>query len=221
MGVWAPGPDAHWRRLVTVPQRLEVLEEQLRQEPKERMVVLGPEGSVLLDMGENYRSPSGRVVGVHPDKKILENLARVSPGCVIVHNHPNNIAGFSKGDLRTACYLQASEIRTVTLEATYILRPGTRGMATAGFPNAPRVASAFFDPRDIDPFQGAMGGLIDAEIDFESEAKARAGSEADKGSWWQSQVWAKVATRYGFEYAVIPRQGSSQINAAIRSAAGR
>lgn len=83
---------------------------------KERMVILGPDGTVIIDKEGKHRSVpfNGREV----------NLVAAVGGTVLTHNHPDD-GGYSlsPNDVAAAHNMNAAEVRAVGRDYTYSLRP--------------------------------------------------------------------------------------------------
>ena len=98
----------------------------LRDQPIERLIALGPRGTVLLYLrGDKSRIslPADRTG--EPLPSVEERLRQAAS---VVHNHPVNegrpIGGtFSVSDITLAERLEMAELCVVAVEATYTLRP--------------------------------------------------------------------------------------------------
>jgi hypothetical protein len=155
------------RTIVTV-------EEQIATAPVEHAVVLDDAGTLLVNK-EGKRME----VSFTPDE-----VTRMRGAAVFTHNHPGGTS-FSLPDILMAKRLNIREMRVVTEQALYVLRPPPAGwpaLALKDLLSAVQTADA------------EVEGKLRSQIEVGRLSKP----EANKRHW--HEVWTQVARQVGSRY---------------------
>jgi hypothetical protein len=150
------------------------IEERIAAASVEHAVVLDEAGTLLVDK-EGERTE----VSFTPDE-----VARMRGAAVFTHNHPGGTS-FSLPDILIAKRLNIREMRVVTEQALYILRPppvGWPALALRELLNAIQEADA----------------KVEEELRRQIRVDRLSKAEANKRHW--HEVWTQVSRRVGLHY---------------------
>jgi len=150
------------------------IEEKIATAPVEHAVVLGEAGTLFVDKkGERTE------VSFTP-----EEVARMRGAAVFTHNHPEG-SSFSLPDILMAKRLNIREMRVVTEQALYVLRPPPAGWPALTLRDLLRAVQE-----------------ADAEVEERLRTQIRVGrlskAEANKRHW--HEVWTQVSRQVGLHY---------------------
>jgi len=161
-------------RSSTLARTIAGIEERIATAPVEYAVVLDERGTLLVNkVGER------REVAFTADE-----VARMRGAAVFIHNHPGGTS-FSLPDILLAKRLNIREMRVVTDQMLYVLRPpqdGWPALTLRDLLNAVRAA--------------------DAEVEARLSAHIHSGrlstTAANRRHW--DEVWTQVAQQVGLQY---------------------
>lgn len=165
------GTTAEEMRAEPLPSTLAAAEERIRREPNEHAFVCLPNGTPVIPLGNdkpNYvllNPQEGYVLGSKDDP---------FSGAVFTHNHPSGNS-FSPDDVNAAIRHNMAEMRAVTREGTFIMRPSGK------WPHPDLVTHEL--------------NIVDGQVRTETIRRINAGlvsiSEANKNHW--RNVWPQIA----------------------------
>ena len=149
-------------------------EEQIATAPVEHVVVLDDAGTLLVNKAGERRAVSFT----------SDEVTRMRGAAVFTHNHPGGTS-FSLPDILMAKRLNIREMRVVTGQTLYVLRPprdGWPALALRDLLSAVQAADVEVEERLRAQIQG--GGLSK--------------TEANRRHW--HEVWTQVARQVGLHY---------------------
>lgn len=150
------------------------IEEQIATAPVEHAVALDEAGTLLVGKkGERAE------VSFTP-----EEVARMRGAAVFTHNHPGGTS-FSLPDILMAKRLNIGELRVVTEQALYILRPPPAGWPALALRDLLRAV------READT-------QVEEKLTAQIQAGRLSKAEANKRHW--HEVWTRVSQYIGLRY---------------------
>lgn len=130
--------------------------------------------------------------------KFTSNEQSLLSGAISTHNHPLGWSvgehdprragnSFSENDVRTACYLSLSILRIVTPKLRFMMKPSPQGW------------NAKYWEKTLKPQYDQIYAQTWRE--FITKVQARQMLSSIAGTTFQHEVWSRIATTTGIEYA--------------------